>query len=98
MDWRSFGDRARWLSRILDAWRRLRTRRRSFKLLHPLQPKHTIFQTRRQIVELLDMLTVGATLARQPDNEGPKNQDQKEFHKQCGNKCPTKLLGEEAKK
>jgi len=64
---------------------------RSFELLRPLQPKHTIFQTRCKIVQLPRVLLVSAALAHQPDNDGPKNQDQKEFHKQCANEYPMKI-------
>jgi hypothetical protein len=48
-------------------------------------------------VQLLNVLLINAALFREPDNSGPKNQDQKVFHKQCGNKCPTNLSREEAK-
>jgi hypothetical protein len=84
-----FGNRGSRLSHILRSHLRLRMKRcSSFELLRPLQPKHSIFQARRKIVQLSYVLLVGAALAHQPNNNGPKNQHQKEFHKQCANEYP----------
>jgi hypothetical protein len=37
---------------------------------------------------LYDVLLVNAALSHKPDNNGPKNQDQKVFHKQCAKSVP----------
>lgn len=54
----------------------------------PSPAEHTIFQTRCKVVQLPRVLLVSSAFAHQPDNNGPKNQDQKEFHKKCANEYP----------